>query len=75
MECSDLLKKNNIKVLFHLGNTPDNDLLFCRKAKHFITTGGGYGYFLGNIIKLNGGNFVLYNDNIALRKEYYNLFK
>ena len=53
------LEKLNINVVYRVGNSPDEDLAFCRYAKHFITTGGGYGYFLGNIVELNGGKFVL----------------
>ena len=55
----DTLEKANIDVEYRVGNSPDEDLAFCRYAKHFITTGGGYGYFLGKIVELNGGNFVL----------------
>ena len=47
---------------YRLGNSPDNDLCYVINAKHFITTGGGYGYFLGNMVKMNGGNFVLNNS-------------
>jgi len=40
-------------------NTADQDLMFCINAKHFITTGGGYGLLLGELVEKNGGNFAL----------------
>ena len=61
------LVKNGIKVRYRVGNSPDDDLIFCKDAKHFITTGGGYGYFLGKIVELNGGKFVL-NNKDTIRK-------
>jgi hypothetical protein len=54
----DTLEKH-ANVVYRVGNSPDEDLAFCRHAKHFITTGGGYGYFLGKIVELNGGDFAL----------------
>jgi hypothetical protein len=62
------LEMNNLNVEYRIGNSPDEDLAFCKNAKHFITTGGGYGYFLGKIVELNGGNFVL-NNKDTLRKD------
>jgi hypothetical protein len=62
----DTLQKKNLNVSYRVGNSPDEDLAYCRHAKHFITTGGGYGYFLGKIVELNGGNFVL-NKRDTLR--------
>jgi len=41
---------NYLDVSFRLGQTPDDDILFCKNAKHFITTGGGYGEILQKII-------------------------
>jgi len=58
-EIHNYLESYNLKVGYRVGNSPDQDLIFCKNAKHFITTGGGYGYFLGKIVELNGGNFVL----------------
>jgi len=58
----DTLEKH-VNVVYRVGNSPDEDLAFVRHAKHFITTGGGYGYFLGKIVELNGGNFVLNNQD------------
>ena len=55
-------EKNGINTELRLGHDPDNDILFCKNAKHFITTWGGYGVLLGNIVKSNGGNFVLYEN-------------
>ena len=67
------LQAQGVNVSYRIGNSPDEDLIFCKDAKHFITTGGGYGYFLGKIIELNGGKFVL-NNKDTIRKEV-NLFK
>jgi hypothetical protein len=53
------LEKAKLNVIYRVGYSPDEDLAFCRYATHFITTGGGYGYFLGKIVELNGGKFVL----------------
>jgi hypothetical protein len=62
------LNNNGIEVIYRLGNTPDEDLIFASKANHFITTGGGYGFFIGNIVKQNGGNFSLHDpENGGLR--------
>jgi hypothetical protein len=63
----DFLTTKNTEVELHTGYSPDEDLVFSRYAKHFITTGGGYGFFLGNIVKLNGGNFVLNGPNLTIR--------
>jgi hypothetical protein len=61
-ESSDYLldRKNFLKeslpyltVSFRLGQSPDEDILFCKNTKHFITTGGGYGELLQKIIKNN----------------------
>lgn len=54
-----LINKLGIEVKYHLGYSPDEDFVFCKNAKHFITTGGGYGNFIGEMVKLNGGNFAL----------------
>jgi len=57
-----LLDNGVANVYFILGNSPDEDLIFASKTYHFITTGGGYGFFLGNIIKKIGkGNFSLFD--------------
>ena len=67
-----LLKNSDVSyIYFVLGNPPDDDLIFASKTYHFITTGGGYGFFIGNIIKkLGKGKFVLYNpEKSGLRFE------
>jgi len=63
-----IFNNHGIKVQFRVGYSPDEDLIFCKDAKHFITTGGGYGYFLGKIIELNGGKFAL-NEKDTVRKD------
>ena len=55
-EIKKMLK--DCKVIEINKNTADQDLMFSLNAKHFITTGGGYGLLLGEIVKKNGGNFV-----------------
>ena len=67
-EIKKKLTSEGLNVFYRIGNSPDDDLMFCRNAKHFITTGGGYGYFLGKIVELNGGNFVL-NKKDTVRKD------
>ena len=54
----DFLKKTVDNVTL-LNKNPDETILFCSKTKHFITTGGGYGRLIGNLVKKNGGSFVL----------------
>jgi len=63
-----LLTDTGVKVFYRVGHSPDEDLIFSKNAHHFITTGGGYGYFLGKIVELNNGNFVL-NKKDTIRKE------
>jgi hypothetical protein len=48
----NFLQKNrkNLKITFRIGHSPDDDILLCKNTKHFITTGGGYGELLKNII-------------------------
>ena len=52
-------------------NTADQDLIFCVNAKHYITTGGGYGLFIGELVQKNGGKFILKPDRT--HGENYNL--
>ena len=52
----DMLK--NYKIIDINENTADQDLMFSLNSKHFITTGGGYGLLIGEIVKKNGGNFI-----------------
>jgi len=40
-----------IKVEYRLGQSPDDDILLVYYAKHFITTGGGYGNMIKEIKK------------------------
>lgn len=63
------LEGAGLHVSYHIGNSPDEDLAYSKNAKHFITTGGGYGFFLGKIIELNGGNFVLHKQNTSVRAD------
>ena len=37
------------EVKFHLGYSPDDDFIFCLSAKHFISTGGGFGRIIYEI--------------------------
>jgi len=56
MDRSDFLKnsgKGTLKVSYRLGQSPDDDIIFCKGAKHFITTGGGFGKLILNINKNN----------------------
>jgi len=64
---SFLQSMTGVNIVYRIGYSPDEDLVFCKDAKHFITTGGGYGYFLGKIVELNGGKFVL-NNKDTIRK-------
>ena len=56
----NIIKKllNEYKIIEIVKNTPDQDLMFCINTKHFITTGGGYGLIIGELIEKNGGNFI-----------------
>ena len=49
---SDFLKSKieNIKIDYHIGQSPDDDILLISNSKHFISTGGGYGELLSKII-------------------------
>ena len=40
----------NINIVFRVGKSPDEDILFCKNAKHFISTGGGFGKLLKEIL-------------------------
>jgi hypothetical protein len=44
-------QKNGIKTLYRLTCSPDEDILYCARAKYFATTGGQYGNFLSEIIQ------------------------
>ena len=55
----NFLKNNNLNVEMITDKNPDETIIFCSKASHFITTGGQYGKLIGNIVKRQGGNFVL----------------
>jgi hypothetical protein len=57
------LQKHNLVVEYRIGKSPDNDILFCKNVKHFITTSGGYGRMLGHVVSLNGGNFPLETEH------------
>ena len=52
----DFLTKNipELKVIYRLGKPPDYDFIFFLDAKHFISTGGGFGRIIYNI---NGNEF------------------
>ena len=43
------LEDNKILVELRLGNDPDDDFIFCLSAKHFISTGGGFGRIIYEI--------------------------
>lgn len=49
----------NIPVMFYLGKNPDEDLIFGSKTKYYISTGGGYGKLIGDLVKNNGGKLLL----------------
>ena len=55
----NFLKNYNLKVELITDKNPDETIIFCSQAAHFISTGGGYGNLIGNIVKKAGGNFVL----------------
>ena len=44
------LKNDNVTIETRLGKSPDEDLVFCKNAKHYISTGGGFGKLI-NLIK------------------------
>jgi hypothetical protein len=43
----------NVSVRHRLGQSPDDDILFCQDAKHFISTGGEFGKLISLINKNN----------------------
>ena len=49
-------EKENLKVLYRFANSPDEDLMYVINAKHYASTGGGYGKILGDVVKSFGGN-------------------
>jgi hypothetical protein len=63
---------NNTTVQLSLGKSPDEDLIFANKAKYFISTGGGYGKILGELVKYNGG-IVLYTTSCNNPKLFINV--
>ena len=67
-QISSFLETHDLEVNYRICNSADDDLVFCQNEKHFTTTGGGYGYFLGKIVELNGGNFIL-NKKETVKKD------
>ena len=59
----------NCKIIEVNKNTADQDLMFCINTKHFITTGGGYGLLIGELVQKNGGNFALKPEERTVNKE------
>jgi hypothetical protein len=55
-----------------LGKSPDEDLIFANKAKYFISTGGGYGKLISELITYNGG-VVLYTTSCNNPKFFINV--
>ena len=55
MDRVNMFRKNGKNVVLRIGNTPDEDILWVRRAKYFKTTGGGYGKVLGTVVQENGG--------------------
>jgi len=47
MDRVNMFKKNGKDVVLRIGNSPDEDILWVRRAKYFKSTGGGYGKVLG----------------------------
>ena len=47
MDRVNMFKKNGKDVVLRIGNSPDADILWVRRAKYFKSTGGGYGKVLG----------------------------
>ena len=43
-------EKTDLVVDYRLGQSPDDDIILISKAKHFISTGGGYGKLLESLI-------------------------
>ena len=44
-------EKNGKNVFYRLGQPPDDDFIYCLNAKHFISTGGGFGNLISEIKK------------------------
>jgi hypothetical protein len=55
MDRVNMFRKNGKDVVLRIGNTPDEDILWVRRAKYFKSTGGGYGKVLGIASQENGG--------------------
>ena len=47
MDRVNMFRKNGKNVVLRIGNTPDEDILWVRRAKYLKSTGGGYGEVLG----------------------------
>jgi len=45
---SQFLKNIGVSIDYRIGQSPDDDIIYCRNAKHVISTGGGF----GNLLKL-----------------------
>jgi hypothetical protein len=54
MDRVNMFKKNGKDVVLRIGNSPDEDILWVRRAKYFKSTGGGYGKVLGIVSQENG---------------------
>jgi hypothetical protein len=55
------LEKNNLQIKYRLGEPPDDDIVFCNNAKHFISTGGNFGKLLKLVT--SSGNFDKHNKS------------
>jgi len=49
MDRAKFLKKNGVSVQYRLGQPPDDDIIFCKNAKHFKSTGGGFGKLINMV--------------------------
>lgn len=50
------LEKNGFNVIFRLGQSPDEDIIFCYKFKYYASTNGGYGRLIKQMVEMRGGN-------------------
>lgn len=55
------LENNGLSVGLSIGNSPDEDIITAYNSKYFASTGGGYGFLMKTLSKLNNVN--IYNDD------------
>lgn len=52
------LRQRGLHVKLRLGSDPDSDLMYLTNSGAFVSSGGGYSVFAGDMVKKNGGRVL-----------------